>query len=575
MRPLACHSHRRIAAQAQSLGLLLGMSSWMLAPSAFSGADRYFIAHGWDLLAVRPADVARHLDQWAKIPLDGVCLVVRAPHPDGTELNSLTILTDPPWAPEWFTNELIALRSCAMGTLRKNFLIAYWSPQRRLDWTDDEAWARVATNHAVLAWLAREGRAAGIMIDPEDYHETHQFTRVPGDPPWPQVQTLARQRGRQLMTAMATAYPNITLLSFWLLSAYQPYLEEPHPPAAVAEEGHLGPAFINGLLEALPPGARLVDGDEFAYRYDAARDDFHRGAWRVRNPARTLVAPENQSTYAAQVLVGFGLYLDMYINPPDSPWYFGPLHGSRPHRLYANLSTALRVADKFVWIYGEQRDWIHWSVPGRETNRTWPQSLPGFNHVLSAAKNRPAWARALLAHPHSRNLLTNLLATGDCPPLETTADSAPDRDGPLPAGWWLWRPENRRAGVFATDPKRGRSSPGSLKASGVEEGCLGTSLPVRSHSRFIVEAFAYGARAQIQVAWKTDGQWNWSLPRTTLRFTKPDRDPWRRACDLVEVPEGADELVLLLEVRQLPEESTWFDDIGLYPVPPWEALPDF
>ena len=28
------------------------------------------IAHSWDLLAVRPADVARNVDQWAALPLD-------------------------------------------------------------------------------------------------------------------------------------------------------------------------------------------------------------------------------------------------------------------------------------------------------------------------------------------------------------------------------------------------------------------------------------------------------------------------------------------------------------------------
>ena len=35
-----------------------------------------------------------------------------------------------------------------------------------------------------------------------------------------------------------------------------------------------------------------------------------------------LVEPENRVKYQTQVLAGFGLYLDMYANPTNSPWYF-------------------------------------------------------------------------------------------------------------------------------------------------------------------------------------------------------------------------------------------------------------
>ncbi|MCS7089540.1 MAG: hypothetical protein RMN51_07310 [Verrucomicrobiota bacterium] len=136
-------------------------------PVAAGPPETRLIAHGWDLLAAQPSDVARHLDQWTRLPIDGVALVVRSQHPDGTELSSLTLLRDPVWRIDWFTNELPALRACASRTLRHNFFIAFWSPKQRLSWTDDSAWTRVASNHAVLARLARQGHAIGVMVDPE------------------------------------------------------------------------------------------------------------------------------------------------------------------------------------------------------------------------------------------------------------------------------------------------------------------------------------------------------------------------------------------------------------------------
>ncbi|MDW8381897.1 MAG: hypothetical protein RMN51_07305 [Verrucomicrobiota bacterium] len=98
--------------------------------------------------------------------------------------------------------------------------------------------------------------------------------------------------------------------------------------------------------------ADLVDGDEHAYRYDAGRNDFHRPAWRVCGPARTLVDPYHHRAPSTQVQGGFGLYLDMYINPPNSSWCFRELNGSRLNRFFANLCAATHVADACVWFIG-------------------------------------------------------------------------------------------------------------------------------------------------------------------------------------------------------------------------------
>ncbi|MCX7817638.1 MAG: hypothetical protein N2652_00225 [Kiritimatiellae bacterium] len=529
--------------------------------------ERKLIAHGWDLLAVHPTDVAAHLDLWTNLPVDGVSLHVRGPKQNDAEPRGCSIFTDPPWQRSWFSNDVIALRACANGGLRHNFLTAYWSPARRIAWTDDDAWARIASNHAVLAWLAREGRAAGILVDPEDYYEVHQYRRLATDPPWPICAALARQRGAELMAAIAAEYPQITLLSFWLFSMCRDHLDDPDPASAVEEAGDLWPSFLNGLLRALPPGARLVDGDEHAYRYDASRHDFHIGAWRVHGPARMLVGPDVQPVYAARVLAGFGIYLDMYINPPGSPWYFGELHGSRARRLLANLAAATAAADEFVWVYGEQCDWVRWRLPGRETNRTWSASIAGFEDILAIARNPSRWARVWVERQRTAGSITNLLADGSCSP--TTNVTAAQAEDPLPAGWSRWRREQRRAGRLGVDANVGRKCAGSLHAAGVEEGCFVTSVRLPPQTPVVIEAHARGGPATVLIGWKQSGAWNWSLPMPRLRFAEPLPDGWRRACDLVTTPEAADELVLMLSVRQAEGDAVWFDDISVVPLPPW------
>ena len=60
--------------------------------------------------------------------------------------------------------------------------------------------------------------------------------------------------------------------------------------------------------------------------------------------------------YQTQVLCGFGLYLDMYTTPTNSPWYFGETGGSRLNHLRSNFAQALDAAQEYVWVYGEKMD---------------------------------------------------------------------------------------------------------------------------------------------------------------------------------------------------------------------------
>lgn len=532
---------------------------------ASGGAEKKMIGHSWDLLAVRPADVARNLDAWERVPLDGVSLALKKTLPDGRKIGYGSIMNDPPWEKSVFDEEVKTLRQCASRSLKNNFLTTFWAPQKRLAWDDDAAWERFAHNIGVVAWLAKEGQAKGILIDPEDYPETRQYFLAAGDAPYAETAARARKRGAQVMRSIAAEYPDVTLLSFWMLSLHPHYFADDDPRAAAADAGDLWPAFLNGLLDELPPGARMVEGDEHAYRYEASKKDFYLAVWRAQNKAVKLVEPANRAKYQTQVLAGFGLYLDMYTNPTNSPWYFGEQDGSRLNHLRNNFAQALDAAQEYVWVYGEKMDWIKWAGTSREKNPTWEEKLPGLLATLAQLRDPRQWAEQVLAERRQAGALTNLIANGACAPAK--AEGAEGfRKGELPPKWWCWRHEKKRPGAFGAETQKGRGDRFSLCAAGVEEGCFGTSVPTAPGRAYWVEADAQGAAPSVKIYWKRNGSWDWSLAGAFIRLGEPGADGWRHASGLVRVPEGADELVLMLGVRQAEGENTWFDNAGLYPL---------
>lgn len=159
---------------------------------------------------------------------------------------------------------------------------------------------------------------------------------------------------------------------------------------------------------------------------------------RIKNECQALVWPENRSQFRAQLQVSHGIYLDAYVNPPRSPWHIDGLGGPRVDRLEQNVASALKAADEYVWVYGEQARW--WPPPRAETKatRTWPEVLPGIEFALLNAKDPVEAARRNLTDLQTRGGITNLLANGDF---------AAVKDG-QPESWSHWQDEKESHGWY-------------------------------------------------------------------------------------------------------------------------------
>jgi hypothetical protein len=206
-----------------------------------------------------------------------------------------------------------------------------------LNWFDDERWRTIAQNFAVVAQIAAAGGLKGLILDPEHYNYAlfrYADQRQQVDRTFADYLLVARQRGREVMTAVAAHLPRAVLFSLY---AYTLPLSERGKHLEGAGYSLL-PAFYDGLLEAMPAGAFLVDGYEPAYAFKERRQ-FLEGYRRIRQDAVDLSAVPDR--YRQHVKAGFGLWLD----------YKQKLEHFTPAEFRQAVGAALESSDGYVWIY--------------------------------------------------------------------------------------------------------------------------------------------------------------------------------------------------------------------------------
>ena len=487
-----------------------------LAASAVSRADtprKKCIAFGWEFRFITPQQMLANAEKFKDTAIDGVGIYLMATNRAGQAICSAGFTSGPEWDIEAFEDQIPALRKLAeTDHFRDSFLKCFDAPRKRIAWQDDAAWARIARNMGVVGRLSRLTGIRGINSDPEDYHRQDQYRRVDGEPPYDELTTIARRRGREVFGPLFREQPEARVLFYWFLTSEKSYFETPDPRAAAREKGDLWPAFADGILDALPPTARIIDGDEHAYSSDYAQRGFHVSACNQRLFAPLLLSPENRAKHALQVQTSFGLYLDMYVNDGGA-WYFGPVNGSRVEHFRRNYSDAFKLADEYVWLWGERLPTVHWEGahvnPSVNTERTWAEALP--------------------------DLYMPMLALHD-------------------ADWGLRR---RKAALAAAgrlverSPDTGRFEMECAKNGSI----LFAETDVSAGDTFAVSLKVRDDGAKAHVSWQdADGNWLWGLGSTWVPFAQPDSDGWRAGEVFVEAPMGARRLAIGLSAGS-PEGS--------------------
>lgn len=496
--------------------------STRIAPEA-----KKFVVFGHQFSDMTPSVLLAHADAFDRTAIDGIGFNIRAPKGADARMSSFHLQDGPRWDRMAFAAEAAAYRAAFRHkSLRHSFACILLAPVRRVAWTDDAGWAHWSTNVASAAWFAKASGLVGGYIDVEDYTNARQFERCASDPDIDRCRALARRRGAEMFSGVFREFPDMALLSFWLLSTYPGgYALAPDPDGASCDVGDLWPSFVNGILDVAPMSAKLIDGDEKAYRYEADRGDFFRAAVEQRVGLSRLVAPENRAKYQALLRTSFGHYLEMYTNPEGHRHYFPPADGSRLRHFAKNLAQSVAAADEYIWFWTETRTSIDWDpvkrLPEHTLRRRYETDLPGLDAVLRAIKEPwklPTWA-------------TNAAAVA--------------------------------FGHYSDGKVKGTFSErdGVRTATGVERG--GFTARVENAvpgDLYALACRARGTRPAIGVSWKKGA--TWVKPGVALALGAPDRDGWRTGQGVVSVPPDVDTLVFVMDAVGLAaDEQVSYRDI--------------
>lgn len=310
------------------------------------------------------AFMRRHIAQMERAPFDGCVFYITYTNPDGTTGPFLWEV----WGSRAFTEgelqpALAELRATPFDRFTHNFLRFNTTPGD-VDWFDD--FAPILNNARLAAWIARQGKARGILFDVEQYQTplfSYRSQRDAGTRSWDEYAGQARRRGREVMEAFQAGYPDLTLFLTFGYSVPWRETQGGGKALADAEYGLLAP-FLDGMVDAARGQTRLVDGYELAYFHDKDTSAFATAYRTVTEELLPIVADPRK--YGRLISVSFGLWMDFESSSRGWDGVDGSRNFYTPEEFERSVRAALEVADEYVWVYTEVPRW--WSSAGGPVN---------------------------------------------------------------------------------------------------------------------------------------------------------------------------------------------------------------
>ena len=413
--------------------LIIAIHTTVVSAMSVCGHQKKHIGLLFDVMNTTPSNILSNAENFAAYApyLDGVSICLNNVLVNDDRGNVVTsahfkiMSSTDRWTRDAVRKYIPTLREISKKPhLTESFLLFWMTPHDsagRLNWADDKAWANYAENMATVAWLAKEGWMKGLMLDPEEYSRASQYSHTRKDPPYDECARLARKRGREVFSRVFMEYPDAVLFTLWYFSGLRGYadgLNLTNPTASIEDRGGLAHHFYNGILDVLPPQARIVDGCEH-YSLSATKFQYFLNANSILTSVLPFVLPENITKYRSQVLAGNTMFLDMYTQTanPKSRWYHGPVDGSRLEHLRRNFVQSLSTATEYVWIYAEKSGKLfNWSNGHYSKVKTWEENIPGMTETFMLAKDPARWAAIRREKLAAEGKLVNLMA--DATPLK-------------------------------------------------------------------------------------------------------------------------------------------------------------
>lgn len=532
------------------------------------------------------AEFLEHLPAIEATPFDGVNVSISHQLEDGSEAEGRRMFVALPWNAEWFADDIAALKKIQSTKLTDNFLRT--APGPAPDLFDDKGWEISVQNAAIAARVAKQGGLKGLIFDPESGGKTNPFKSKlqpeKDQHTFAEYAAKARLRGRQVMEAFTKEYPDMVFFTCFLNSGIALGAFGTDPEEGLESTPYsLYPAFMNGMLDVIPPTMKIIDGNEHSYPHS---NDFQylKRFWATRNGVLPLVAKKNRDKYRTQVSSGLALYMDAFIapltNPHSSVYTDPPLTGTLAERLKEATAAAQEYSDDYVWVWGERYRW--WPTDFRQVRaQSWDDIIPGASAALRDGMN-PEIASLLradkeFADGERRTLvrgltLKNLIVNGAFTPTpkEQREKKAPVR----PEGWQVSLAADSQ-GVMEHDRYIGYQtrSAGCASLAGVSDGFYSQEVEVAPYKfyKFRVRVRQSGKGEPFARLRWIDASGKPVANQPEIVVAPPTASPldgWQLEQATVRAPKGAVKLAIELGAKnQINEKDiVWYDSAELYQI---------
>lgn len=294
--------------------------------------------------------VLENIDHIKSLSVDGI--VIRGDVKSPNDISNVIMRAGVTLSEAEVRRQLTGLEELNSGM--KNYLLLNVDKPGELD--DNAAWARAIENWKIVAKVAKEMGFEGILFDNEEYFTKWQ--NIEGDvdhtndPNINQLRALASKRGREIMEAVNSEWPDAAVIV-----PHGAYVSDPYtgrngwdwdsiPLQSQPKTNELAGAFWTGLVEGKGSGQKIVDGGEW---YAQREEEDFRIGFEYRSDILPLadhmpwaIDPNVRENWAELVDQGAYLYTQLFrSNPMTAPI------------MKDVLARALRQSEGAVVIYSD------------------------------------------------------------------------------------------------------------------------------------------------------------------------------------------------------------------------------
>ncbi len=415
-------------------------------------------------------------------------------------------------------------------------------PKDRASWNSEKRWAGIVHNVGMMAKLTKASGLKGFFIDLTDQNASRQFDVSEKEKSYGyrSLQETARRRGRSVGKAIFSAYPDIVLFASSFFSSENDSVKPSDEPLCerLKNRGSLWPAFVNGLVDELPPTARLVDGGGNGAR-DAKKFDYYKVMSDLHVMSRALVDAENSEKFLTALSPAAGDSLARYEASASE------------HAFWCNLSQAAATSSEYVWID------VGSDVIVGKGSESLDERLPGWRDVVSQVKDERGWIE--------RYLRENSAEIVDMVPDPTTACG-------ISKGYFAYiEPKKRDVAKIESDTTVGEGDSVSFKMTNCAmDGTLMFRVQnVKPNDVYIVQFSTKGYPVAAKVAWRENSAFRWNVPSIGLSVSSENAAGWRTASKIIRAPDmsGYNEMYLMIDMRGSKySDVSWVDNVHVYKV---------